>query len=732
MAKQFILAEKPSVAKEIARVMGARDNRGAYYEGDRVIVTWAYGHLVTHADPEQYDKKYSHWVLEDLPLLPAHLKLVVMPKTAKHFNAIKALLNRQDISEVVIATDAGREGELVARWILEKAGSKKPIKRLWISSVTDKAIREGFNALKPGKQYETLYHAAVARAEGDWLVGINATRALTTKFNIPLSCGRVQTPTLAMVKAREDVIKRFVPKDFFGLSAQWGAVTFTYEDGMHQKTFFDEKLVDSLLTSAGSESLKVADVSKQSKQLTAPLLYDLTELQKEAHGSFGFSPKKTLSIVQRLYEQHKALTYPRTDSKYLTSDMVGTLRDRLMALKDDSHREFAQKLLKDGYQVTKSVVDNSKVSDHHAIIPTEEPLRTRGVEREDWLIYDMVAKRFMAALMPVHRYEETSVRTVVGKLSFVTKGKRTLDLGWKALYGSGSGASGDSLPEFKVGQVLAPVVYKKTKGQTAPPPYYTEGTLLGAMENPPLDEVNEQDSSSGNQQALKKILGETGGLGTVATRADIMEKLFGGFLLELKGQQVHMTNKGRQLLEVAPKDLKSPRLTAQWEIKLDRIAKGQLKGSDFVAEMRLYTQEIVAGIKGSAAAFKHDNVSTTPCPKCGQKLLSVQTKTGKSLVCPDRNCGHRESTARETNARCPECKKKMTLVSAGDDKMFTCRCGYRERLSAFEKRREAEGSKGGKSDYKAYLEQKDKADKEPSDTVDPNNPFAKALAGLKK
>lgn len=330
MSKTVVLAEKPSVGRDLARVLKCHKKGNGYLEGDQYIVTWALGHLVTLADPEGYGKEFQSWRLEDLPIIPEPLKLVVIKKTGKQFNAVKSQLTRKDVNQIVIATDAGREGELVARWIIEKANVRKPIKRLWISSVTDKAIKEGFQKLRSGKEYENLYHSAVARAEADWIVGINATRALTTKFNAQLSCGRVQTPTLAMIAKREADIQAFTPVPYYGIRAVVDGMTLTWQDKKSKQTrTFNQDVTSRLLKNLQGKQAVVAELKKTAKKSFAPALYDLTELQRDAHKRFGFSAKETLSVLQKLYEQHKLVTYPRTDSRFLSSDIVPTLKDRL-------------------------------------------------------------------------------------------------------------------------------------------------------------------------------------------------------------------------------------------------------------------------------------------------------------------------------------------------------------------------------------------------------------------
>lgn len=340
--KSLVIAEKPSVARDIARVLKCSKKLNGAIEGNRYIITWGLGHLVTLADPEDYNVKYKEWKMEHLPMMPNPFKLEVIGQTGKQFSAVKNQIHRKDVEEIIIATDAGREGELVARLILEKAGSKKPIKRLWISSVTDKAISDGFAHLKNGHDYDSLYDAAMCRAEADWLVGINATRALTCKYNAQLSCGRVQTPTLAMIAKREAQIKEFKPVPFYGMTAKTGRLTLTWQD-QKSKSYrsFDKERMEKLVSQLRGEEAVVTAIKKTPKKTPAPLLYDLTELQRDANKKYGFSAKETLNIMQRLYENHKVLTYPRTDSRYLSSDIIPTLKDRLAACQTGPYRKMA-------------------------------------------------------------------------------------------------------------------------------------------------------------------------------------------------------------------------------------------------------------------------------------------------------------------------------------------------------------------------------------------------------
>ena len=739
--KSLVIAEKPSVARDIARVLKCGKNQNGAIEGDRYIVTWGLGHLVTLADPEDYDKKYKEWKMEDLPMLPDVFKLEVIGQTAKQYHAVKTQIHRKDVGLIIIATDAGREGELVARLILKKAGSNKPIKRLWISSVTDKAIREGFANLKDGKEYDSLYDAAMCRAEADWMVGINATRALTCKYNAQLSCGRVQTPTLAMIAKREADIRSFVPKPFYGLQAKGDGLTLTWQNQASGSfCTFDRDLAQNILENLKGETGVVSQVKRTPKKTFAPLLYDLTELQRDANRRFDYSAKETLNIMQRLYENHKVLTYPRTDSRYLSSDIIPTLKERLKACAVGPYRALAGRLAMQALPAKPFFVDNSKVSDHHAIIPTEQFVQLDHMTIDERRIYDLVVRRFLAVMYPPFEYEQTSVSVQIGGESFIARGKIVKEQGWKAAYDNGAeGESQDDiaaqvpdeetaegvpvkeqqLPDLKKGDRVAVLSLSMTEGKTKPPAPFNEATLLSAMENP----VAYMES---RDKAMAKTLGETGGLGTVATRADIIEKLFSSFLLEKRGKDIYLTSKAKQLLELVPEDLKKPELTADWEMKLSRIAKGNLKRGAFMSDIRVYSQALIGQIRAGEGSFRHDNLTNTKCPVCGRRMLAVKGKNSEMLVCQDRECGHRETISRTSNARCPVCHKKMELRGKGEGQIFVCRCGHKEKLSAFQDRRKKEGAGVSKRDVANYLNQQNKEAKEPV-----NNAFAQALSGIK-
>ncbi|QNU65934.1 DNA topoisomerase III [Ruminiclostridium herbifermentans] len=704
MGKILVLAEKPSVARDLAKVLNCNQNSNGYIMGSKYIVTWALGHLVTLADPEAYGNKYKSWNIEDLPMLPNKMELVVIKQTAKQFGIVKGLLNRADVDQLVIATDAGREGELVARWIIMKAGFKKPIKRLWISSQTDKAIKEGFANLKPAKDYDNLFYSAQSRSEADWLVGLNVTRALTCKYNAQLSAGRVQTPTLAMIVAREEEIKRFVPKDFWSVQAQFNGFTVQWQDKVTNQTrTFSKEQADSIIQKITGQVGEIIEVKKELKKELSPLAYDLTELQRDANRRYSYSAKQTLNIMQKLYETHKLVTYPRTDSRYITTDIVPTLTERLKSIAIGPYAKPVQNILKNRINVTNRFVDNSKVTDHHAIIPTEQFVNLSALSSEERNIYDLIVKRFISVLSPAFEYEQTTVKLNVNGESFTARGKIVKSWGWKSVY-EGFGKvdedneeedNNQSLPEVQKGQKAKIISPKAVNGKTKPPARYTEATLLSAMEHPGKFVEN---------KALKETLENTSGLGTPATRADIIEKLFNTFYIERRGKEIYPTSKGIQLIGLVPNDLKSPELTAKWEQQLSLISKGKVNPSTFIGEMKNYATKLVSAVIASSEQFRHDNVTREKCPECGKYMLDVNGKKGKMLLCPDRECGYRKTVTVISNARCPECHKKMEIRGEGEKKSFYCVCGYREKLDAFKQRK---GEQVNKKEVAQFLKQQD-------------------------
>lgn len=667
--KSLVLAEKPSVAREIARVMGSREKHKGYFEGPQYIVTWALGHLVGLAEPEDYDHKYATWNLEDLPILPQTMKLKVLRETGQQFRVVQSLTKRQDVNKLIIATDAAREGELLARWIMKMAHWNKPFQRLWISSQTDKAIKEGFASLRPGNQFDRLYESARCRAEADWMIGLNVTRALTVKFGAQLSAGRVQTPTLGMIMDRENEIVNFRSQEYDTLKAEFGNFSATWRGKNGDARIFERQTAESLKKKLEGQYGKVSQVKKSEKVEPHPLAYDLTELQRDANRKYGFSAKQTSNVLQRLYEQYKLVTYPRTDSRYLTSDMVHTLKERLESVAIGPYATLARPLLRKNLPVSKRIVDDSKVSDHHAIIPTEETVLLNQLNTEERKLYDLIVRRFISLFYPPARYDNVSVIVQVEGEQLHVKGTTIKDAGWREVYGAdvddltdedNEGDTDDSsslLPELHEGDSVKVQRVHAQSGRTLPPKRYTEASLLSQMEKH--------------------------GLGTPATRADIIEKLINSDTIERQGNLLHPTGKGKQLIELVAQELRTPELTARWEAELEKIARGQGKPEPFLQGIRGMSKDLVAGVKNSAADYKPHNVSNSHCPQCGTKLLEKKGKRGKMLICPSDDCGYRRSDEKRlSNRRCPQCHKKMEIKEGKAGMYVQCLpCGITETLN---------------------------------------------------
>lgn len=667
--KSLVLAEKPSVAREIARVMGSREKHKGYFEGPQYIVTWALGHLVGLAEPEDYDHKYATWNLEDLPILPQTMKLKVLRETGQQFRVVQSLTKRQDVNKLIIATDAAREGELLARWIMKMAHWNKPFQRLWISSQTDKAIKEGFASLRPGNQFDRLYESARCRAEADWMIGLNVTRALTVKFGAQLSAGRVQTPTLGMIMDRENEIVNFRSQEYDTLKADFGNFSATWRGKNGDARIFERQTAESLKKKLEGQYGKVSQVKKSEKVEPHPLAYDLTELQRDANRKYGFSAKQTSNVLQRLYEQYKLVTYPRTDSRYLTSDMVHTLKERLESVAIGPYATLARPLLRKNLPVSKRIVDDSKVSDHHAIIPTEETVLLNQLNTEERKLYDLIVRRFISLFYPPARYDNVSVIVQVEGEQLHVKGTTIKDAGWREVYGTDvddlsdedneadTDDSSSLLPELHEGDSVKVQRVHAQSGRTLPPKRYTEASLLSQMEKH--------------------------GLGTPATRADIIEKLINSDTIERQGNLLHPTGKGKQLIELVAPELRTPELTARWEAELEKIARGQGKPEPFLQGIRGMSKDLVAGVKNSAADYKPHNVSNSHCPQCGTKLLEKKGKRGKMLICPSDDCGYRRSDEKRlSNRRCPQCHKKMEIKEGKAGMYVQCLpCGITETLN---------------------------------------------------
>lgn len=646
--KSLVLAEKPSVAREIARVLGCRQSHKSYMEGDKYIVTWALGHLIELKMPEHYDSKYKNWNLEDLPIIPDQMGLKVMKQTSHQYKAIENLAKRKDIKEIIIATDAGREGELVARWILEKIRWRNTIKRLWISSVTDRAIRDGFQNLKPGKQFEDLYESAVCRAEADWLIGLNVTRALTTKYKDPLSAGRVQTPTLALVMEREALIQKFVPKEYWTIRAQIGPLQADWEKN-GEKRIFSKEAADGVLSKVKGQKAVIRSINRKEKTEPQPLPYDLTELQRDANKRYGFSAKKTSNVLQKLYEQHKLVTYPRTDSRYLTKDMEATMMDRLHGIAASYKDEVKPILANQGKVLAKRVFNNERVTDHHAIIPTEERVHLGDLSADERKLYELILRRFLAIFHNPYKYETIHASIEVNGETFTAKETAVIDLGYRKVERSSDEEPGkQSLKNISKGQSFTVQTAELSAKLTEPPLRYSEADILTQMEKYSL--------------------------GTPATRAEIIERLLDTEAIERQNGRLFPTKKGKQLMDLVNEDLKSPELTAKWEQELEKIARGKADPKEFLQNIRKQTRTLVSEIKKSDKSYRAHNLTGSKCPECDSFLKERNTKDGKILVCSNLDCNFRKrKDPKLSNRRCPQCRKKMEIHQGKAGAYFQCR-----------------------------------------------------------
>lgn len=643
MGKTLVIAEKPSVARDIAKTLGVSGKNEGYLTGENYVVSWAIGHLVTLAEPEAYDVKYKKWNFETLPILPDSMKLEAIKKTRSQLKVLHKLMHSREIDEIICATDSGREGELIFRYIYEITQCRKPFRRLWISSMTETAIREGFAHLQDGSHYDLLYHSARCRAEADWLVGMNASRAYTIRYGALLSIGRVQTPTLALIVEKQKEIDAFVPQDYFEVQADFEQYTgFWIDEKENTRLDLREKAEQIAARVKGQRGI-VSQIVKEEKRQLPPLLYDLTELQRECNRKFGFSAKKTLDIAQSLYEKRKMITYPRTDSRYLSDDMVGKIKQTLGRLKDVPvfSSYAAEVLAKEKLPLSKRIIDNSKVTDHHAIIPTDTRLRTDHLTPEENKVFSLVAARFLAVFYPAYVYEATKVYTKVGLDTFLSKGKTVLQEGWQAVEKALLPETRKNKTEKEEEQQLPPlteqqpVVAKRTKvldKKTKAPPPYTESTLLSAMENAGRFVEDEE---------LKEQMKDSG-LGTPATRAAIIERLLSVGYIMRKGKTLVPTEKGQKLIAVVPEELRSPQTTGKWEKGLSSIAKGKMTEERFLESIRRYVRFLV----DDAAQHKKDVVFEAErprgkrsraqglgkCPLCGKgKIL----ENSRSYYCTE-------------------------------------------------------------------------------------------------
>ncbi len=629
----LIVAEKPSVGRDIARVLKCGKREEGYLSGDRYTVTWAFGHLVTLVDPDELDERYKKWRMEDLPILPDSIPTKVLPKSKAQYAVIKNLMLQKDVERIICATDAGREGELIFGLIYEKAGCTKPVYRLWISSMTDAAIKEGFDKLKPRSAYAGLYRSALCRSWADWLVGMNASRAFTLRHNALLSLGRVQTPTLAILVRRAQAIRDFKPEEYYTLNAGFG----DYKGQWFDPAVGDERLniricgkdlADEKAKRVRRQTAQVTSVTREEKREPPPQLYDLTTLQRDANKILGFTADKTLKTAQSLYETKKALTYPRTDSRYLPQDMAPTVYKTMDALAQSFSDQLRYIQRTDGkLPYPKRVYDDGKVSDHHAIIPTPQKVDMEKLTADERSLYMMVAKRLIAAYCPVHVYEATKVITLAAGESFKSTGRTILIPGWKQVYRDQEqeGEESQTLPTLSQGdlrQVETAAVKKET---TKPPLQHNDASLLLSMEN-------------AGKEIEDEILREQmkgSGLGTPATRAAIIERLIQVRYAQRRGKFILATTKGEQLIAVSPQEISSPELTGRWEKALEEIAKGKGDDQRFMQGIRKMTEFLVSyardqqtGIvfekevrgKGGKVRVAAAILPEAACPLCGKPI----------------------------------------------------------------------------------------------------------------
>lgn len=622
MSYQLVIAEKPSVAMSYAKVLGATSRKDGYLEGNGYLVSWCVGHLVELAPPNAYGEQYVKWSIADLPILPQKWQYLVSASTRKQFGILKDLMHRPDVDSIVCATDAGREGELIFRLVYQQAGCKKPFSRLWLSSMEDSAIREGFASLKPSTEYDALYQAALCRERADWMVGINASRLFSCLYGQPLAVGRVMTPVLAMTVVREAAIAAFVPEKFYTV-----ALSFTDGGTASSKRFQQKSDAEALLENCRKEDhTTVQKIGRKEKTEKPPLLYDLTSLQRDANRLLGFTAQQTLTYAQSLYEK-KLITYPRTDSRFLTDDMVASLPDLVVTVAGafDFHEDVPVH--------ARQVIDSSKVTDHHALLPTASVAKTdlSSLPDGERSILRLVVARLLCAVGEAHRYAETTMTTLCAGEKFTAKGKVVLSDGWKGIECK---MLGDLLGKKKESAVLPDVVEQSECGitgaelkedQTSAPKHFTEDLLLHSMETASADSMPEGV--------------ERQGIGTPATRAATIEKLVAKGFLERKGEKkakiLLPTDKGKALITVMPEAIQSPEMTADWETKLLRIERGEMKADEFMTEIKDMISSLVnttEAVKGASTLMKNKVIGV--CPNCGKSVVERE----KGWFCENKPC----------------------------------------------------------------------------------------------
>lgn len=675
---KLVLAEKPSVAQSIAKVIGAVSRKDGYLEGNGYIVSWCVGHLVELAEPETYDEKYKKWTYDDLPIMPSKWKYEVSSVTRKQFGVLKNLMKREDVDCLVCATDAGREGELIFRLVYHQCHCTKPFERLWISSMEDRAIKDGFENLKPSSAYDRLYEAALCRERADWLVGINATRLFSCLYKQSLNVGRVMTPTLAMTVQREAAISAFKEESFY--TVEVGCEGFTAISERYQEK--EEAEADRKKCEANG-TIEVIKVQTKEKSEKAPALYDLTSLQRDSNRLLGYTAKQTLDYAQSLYEK-KLITYPRTDSRFITEDMENGLSELLETTQKFINKELAE-------VETKQIINNKKVTDHHAILPTKEIASTNVSELPsgELAILNLICQRLLVSVSKPHIFEETTVELACGSLPFKAKGKTVLSKGWNVLNPKEEKEK-NQIPKLCDGDILNIQKVEVKEGKTSPPKHFTEDTLLSAMENASADEMP------------KEV--ERKGIGIPATRAGIIEKLVQkGYIKRVgdkKTKNVIPTDVGVALVTVMPEQIQSPTMTAEWEEKLIGIEKGETEGEAFMEDIQTMVRNLVGTyevVKGAEVIMPNKNHVVGRCPHCGSEVIERQ----KGWFCDNKRCrfvlwkdnafftyiGKKinphivDQLLRDGKARLKDCKSKKTGKSYNADVLLSTEADGRAKFS---------------------------------------------------
>ena len=665
MGRIVVIAEKPSVGRDIARVVGCRDRGNGCLIGEKYIVTWAVGHLVTLMEPDELDEKYKRWSFATLPILPEEIPLKVIRQTKDQFNIIKKLINDKETDSLICATDAGREGELIFRYIYEKAGCKKPFDRLWISSMTDEAISEGFRSIRAGKEYDGLYASARCRSKADWLVGMNASRAFTLKYNALLSVGRVQTPTLAILVKRRKEIENFQPQDYCTLQANFGDYTGTcFSERWEPDTHIPQKPeAEAIAAAVKGKTGQVIQAETTRKTEPPPQLYDLTSLQRDANKMLGFTADKTLKIAQSLYETHKALTYPRTDSRYLPPDMIPRVVQTMKML-PQSYQGYVPGALREGkLPVSKRTIDATKVTDHHAIIPTNKRVDPSKFSVDEQKLYDMVARRMLTAFYPACEYDATKVITRVEGYDFRTNGKVIIVNGWHDVPPLAETAAKPAstrsrkkkdedeeaaqLPPLKIGDSRQVAGTKIKEDKTKPPAPHTDASLLFAMETAGKELEDEE--------LAKQMKGS--GIGTPATRAAIIERLLKVGYAQRKGKTLQATDKGVKLIEIMPSEISSPKMTRKWELALHQITDGKQDPDRFMEGINRMCAFLVNYAKDNQAPVSFPEEDRGKGKGRGKGAGAAKVLEG--MVCP--LCGKGKMKESNLAFSCTEAGCKCTL-----------------------------------------------------------------------